>query len=100
MGMFKKDPKSLVFIALGFLLPALAARATRTLAGGGFRLLTNQDAPKNPAHHSTGWKDALLWAVISGAIGGVTRLSTRRLLSETVIPAEGDDMDREIRDIA
>ena len=98
--MKQTDPKSLFFIALGFLLPMLAAKASRTVAGKGYKLITHDDAPRNPAHSSVVWRDALLWAVISGAVGGVARLSTRRWLSETVIPAEGDDMDEEIEELA
>ncbi len=98
--MKKTDPKSLFFIALGFLLPMLAAKASRTVAGKGYKLITHDDAPRNPADSSVAWKEALLWAVLSGALAGVTRLSTRRLLSETVIPSEGDDMDEEIEEIA
>lgn len=98
--MKKTDPKSLFFIAIGFLLPMLAAKASRGIAGKSYKLITHDDAPRNPAHSSVGWKNALLWAVLSGALAGVTRLSTRRLLSETVIPSEGDDMDEELEELA
>lgn len=97
----KKPPaKSLALIGLGFLLPALAARATRSLAGRGYKLITHRDAPKNPANPEVEWKEALIWAAISGVIGGMSRLAARRWLAETFIPTEGDDMEEKVEDLA
>lgn len=98
--MKKLDSKSLFLVGLGFLVPMLAARAARTLVGGGYRLITNEDPPKNPANPEVGWKDALIWAAVSGVVGGMSRLAARRWLAETFIPAEGDDMDEELEEIA
>ena len=64
--MKKPDSKSLLFIAIGFILPMLAARAARTAVGGGYKLITHNDPPKNPANPDVAWKDALIWAAISG----------------------------------
>lgn len=92
--------KSLLLIGIGFIVPMLAARAARIAVGGGYRLITNEDPPKNPANTEVEWKDALIWAAISGLVGGMSRLTARRWLAETIIPAEGNDMDEEIEEIA
>ena len=78
----------------------LAARASRMAVGGGYKLLTNSEPPKNPANPEVEWKDALIWAAISGLVGGMSRLSARRWLAETIIPTEGDDMDEEMDELA
>lgn len=94
------EPKSIVLIGIGLLVPMLAARASRTLAGKSYRLITRREVPKNPANPEVGWREALAWAAFSGLIGGMARLAARRWLAETVIPAEGDDMDGEIEKLA
>ena len=94
------DLKSITLIGIGLLVPMLAARASRTLAGQGYRLITRREVPKNPANPEVGWRDALVWAAISGLVGGMARLAARRWLSETFVPAEGDDMEGEIDEIA
>ncbi|MFD2255678.1 DUF4235 domain-containing protein [Luteolibacter algae] len=94
------DPKSLAMIGIGLLVPALAARLARSVAGKGYQLLTHEDAPRNPAHPQVEWKEAIIWTVVSGTIGGLARLSARRLLAETIIPAEGDDMEGEVDKLA
>ncbi len=90
------DSKSLFLIAVGFIVPMIAARAARTAVGGGYKLLTNEDPPKNPAAPEVEWKEALLWAAVSGLVGGMSRLTARRWLAETIIPTEGDDMEEEL----
>jgi len=94
------DTKSLFLIGLGFLVPMLAAYASRKAVGGGYKLLTNQDPPRNPASPDVEWKEALVWAAVTGLVGGMARLAARRWLSETIIPSEGDDMDEKIDEIA
>jgi hypothetical protein len=98
--MKKSNTKSLLFIGLGFLLPMLAAHFSRKAVGGGYRLLTHQDPPKNPANPEVEWKEALIWAAITGLVGGMSRLTARRWLAETMIPTEGDDMDEQMEEIA
>lgn len=83
--------KSLTLIGLGLVVPALASRATRTLAGRGYESITKQEPPRNPADPGVEWKDAIIWTVISGIVGGLARLVARRLLAETRVPAEGRD---------
>lgn len=94
------DSKSIFLIGLGFLIPMLAAKAARSVAGKSYKAITHGDAPENPADPSVAWREALIWAAISGVVGGVARMSARRLLGETIIPSEGDDMDEELEDLA
>ncbi len=93
------DSKSILLIGLGFLVPMLAAKAARSVAGKSYKLIRNREAPSNPADPDVEWRDALVWAAISGIVGGVARMSSRRLLGETSVPAKGDDMDEEIEDL-
>jgi len=94
------DAKSLTLIGAGLLLPMLAARGSRFLVGKSYTLLTDEEVPRNPAHPETAWREALIWAAVSGLVGGIATLTVRRLLAETMIPAEGDDMDHEIDKLA
>jgi hypothetical protein len=93
------DSKSLFLISLGFLLPMLAAHTSRKVVGRGYKLITKEDPPQNPASLDVDWKDALLWAAVTGLVGGMSRLAVRRWLSETIIPSKGNDMDEEIDEI-
>ena len=92
-SMPKSKSSSLLLTTAGFVLPALASRASRDLSRAGYQFLTKSPAPRNPASPEVRWSEALLWAAAAGAIGGLARLTARRLLAETDIPTEGDDMD-------
>jgi len=94
------DTKSLVLIGAGLLLPMLAARGTRFLVGRGYTLITDEEVPLNPAHPEVAWREALIWAAVSGLVGGLATLTVWRLLAETMIPAEGDDMDEKLDQLA
>jgi len=78
----------------------IAARGARFLLGRGYTLLTDDEVPRNPANPEVAWREALIWAAVSGLVGGMTTLTVRRLLAETIIPAEGDDMDEEIERVS
>ncbi len=84
---------SLLLIALGLVIPALAAKTARLVAGGGYKAITRDKPPKNPAHPDVEWRDAILWTVLSGAIGGLGRLAARRWLAGSSVPAEGYDLE-------
>jgi hypothetical protein len=43
-----------------------------------WRLVFRSDPPGNPAHHDVAWREALLWALITGALVGVIRLVAQR----------------------
>jgi hypothetical protein len=82
------SPATLTLSAAGMLIPALAAVAARKIAGRGYHFVTRAEAPKNPADPGVGWREAILWTLLSGAIGGLARLAVRRWLVETPIPSE------------
>lgn len=96
-----KSPKSksLLLLAAGIIVPIIASRAARELVTKGYTLATNKPAPKNPAHPATGLKEAVVWTVVTGAIGGLARMGSQRYLANTEIPAEGYDMDEAIQTI-
>lgn len=96
--MKNSESKSLALIAIGLIVPMIAARGARLVAGQGYKLITRHDVPKNPANPDVAWREALVWAAISGLIGGMSRLTARRWLAETMIPAEGDDMDEKLEE--
>ncbi|MEP2776917.1 MAG: DUF4235 domain-containing protein [Luteolibacter sp.] len=97
--MKSSQQKSLFLVGVGLLVPMLAARLTRKAAIKSYEFITHEEAPQNPGNPAISWKEALVWAAVTGLIGGLTRVTTLRLLSDTVIPAAGDDLEDEIEDI-
>ena len=85
--------KRILLFALGALAPTLAAKGARSLTGRGYTAVTHRRPPENPASRETGWAEAITWTLLVGAIAGLARLAVRRALSETPVPAEGDDLD-------
>lgn len=51
----------------------------KPLVERGWRLAFRSEPPGNPAHQDVAWRDALLWAVVTGALVGVIRLIAQRL---------------------
>ncbi|MDB4265174.1 DUF4235 domain-containing protein [bacterium] len=88
-------PSSLLLIGAGIIIPALAARAARSAVGVGYQAVTSDAPPKNPAHPHVDLRDAIIWTAITGALGGLARMGTRRYLAHTSIPAEGLDLAEE-----
>jgi hypothetical protein len=93
----RRDPASLLLLAAGLVLPALAARLTRTALGFGYQAWAHEEPPKNPADPAVQWKHAVVWTMLSGALGGLGRLVARRLLAETPVPTEGLDLERKAK---
>ena len=85
-----------MLVAAGLVIPMIAARAARTAVGAGFQAVTHTPPPKNPAHPEVKLSDAVMWTVITGAVGGLARLGVRRYLAETAIPSEGLDLAKEM----
>lgn len=56
----------------------LAHQAARTT----YRKRTGSEPPENPARRDTGWGQALLWGVASGALVGVARVVGQRIGDE------------------
>jgi hypothetical protein len=57
----------------------LAAAAAQKGLSAAWRLATGDDPPTIPEDPETSWREAVAWAVVSGAVIGVARLvATRR----------------------
>jgi hypothetical protein len=57
---------------------AASAFATRRLMQSVWKNVKGQDPPTNPASPRTTWREALVWATISGVLLAVTRLVAQR----------------------
>jgi hypothetical protein len=74
--------------AIALIIPALADRVVRRAAGKGYEAWTGEDPPRNPATPGVKWKQAIIWTALAGALGGVARMSARKVLSNKGLPAE------------
>ncbi len=88
---------TLAILGAGLVLPMVAAHASRKVVGLGYRAITDKKPPRNPAAREVDWKDAIVWTVVTGAIGGLARLAVRRALAPTDVPAEGYDFDEKAK---
>jgi hypothetical protein len=82
------SPKFMLAALAGLALPALADRLVRRIAGRGFTAWTGDPPPRNPATIGVSWGQALAWTAIAGALGGVARMASRKVLAEKGLPAE------------
>lgn len=55
-----------------------AVAASKPVIERTWRLVTGAEPPGNPADAEVAWKDAILWAVITGAVIGLVRLIAQR----------------------
>ncbi len=78
----------------------LAVRLSRKVAVKSYELIKHEEAPENPGNPEVNWSDALVFSAVTGLIAGLARMTALRILSNTMIPSEGDDMDEEIDEIA
>ncbi|MDB6076629.1 MAG: hypothetical protein JWO82_376 [Akkermansiaceae bacterium] len=97
--MKRSTPASLALIGLGLLIPAVASRVARRLAGGGFQAITRRAPPRNPAAPGVKWQHAILWTALSGALGGLASMVARKGLTRAGIPAEGYDLGAKVRSL-
>jgi hypothetical protein len=56
----------------------LAAAAAHKGLSAAWRLTTGEDPPTIPEDPDTSWREAIAWAVLSGAVIGVARLAATR----------------------
>jgi Protein of unknown function (DUF4235) len=52
--------------------------ATRPLVERSWRLVVGSEPPGNPAAEDVAWRDAILWALVTGAVVGLIRLVAQR----------------------
>jgi hypothetical protein len=67
-----------------------AVVATRPLVERTWRQVVGSEPPGNPAHEDVAWRDAILWAVISGAVVGMIRLVAQRTAAGAWQRVRGD----------
>lgn len=67
-----------------------AVVASKPLLERGWRVVFRSDPPGNPAHHEVAWRDALLWALLTGAVVGVIRLVAQRAAAGAWYRITGD----------
>lgn len=75
-----RNHRYLLLAAAGLAIPALADRLARRLAAKGFTAWTGDAPPRNPATLGVSWTHALVWTALAGALGGVARMASRRVL--------------------
>jgi uncharacterized protein DUF4235 len=66
------------------------AMLARPLVARGWRLAFRTEPPGNPAHQDVSWRDALLWALVTGAMVGVIRLVAQRMAAGVWQKATGE----------
>ena len=62
---------------------------TKPLVERGWRLAFRSDPPGNPADPDVAWRDALIWAMVTGAVVGLIRLFAQRLAAAAWHRAKG-----------
>ncbi len=69
---------SLAWRVLGTGAAVGAGTLARKVATAGWKLTTGNEPPANPEDPDVSWKEALGWAIASGALVGVARLIATR----------------------
>lgn len=87
LGFPHPDPKFLLLTAAALALPALADRGARLALGSGFKKVTGEPPPRNPATIGVNWSQAIVWTALAGALGGVARMAARKALARK-LPVE------------
>jgi Protein of unknown function (DUF4235) len=75
-------------VATGAAVGAVAL--TRPLVERTWRQVAGSEPPGNPAHEDVAWRDAILWAVVSGAVVGLIRLVAQRTAAGAWQQVRGD----------
>lgn len=66
-------------VTLSVILGAVAARKVSEAI---WARTAKSEVPKNPAHRSVSWSQAVMWAVLSSVAAGIARVVARRGASE------------------
>jgi uncharacterized protein DUF4235 len=75
-------------VASGAAIGAVAA--SKPVLERSWRAVFRSDPPGNPAHRDVAWRDALLWALLTGALVGVIRLVAQRAAAGAWYRVTGD----------
>lgn len=80
---------SLAWKMLGTGAAVGAGTVARKVATAGWKLTTGKEPPANPEDPEVSWKEALAWAVASGAAVGVARLVATRAAAQFFTKSAG-----------
>ena len=73
--------KRLAFQALTYAAAMTASAIAGRGANQGWKLVRKEPPPLNPASRKTSWKAAMSFAAISGALGAVAGVASRRAIA-------------------
>jgi hypothetical protein len=73
--------KRLAYQALTYAAAMGASALASRGANQGWKLVRNEPPPLNPASRKTSWKSALAFAAITGAVGAVAGVASRRAVA-------------------
>lgn len=85
------EVKEATAMVVGSLLPIIVASLVRKGSERAYTHLRGEDAPEAPRDTPTPWKHALLYAGLSGAVGGVIKLMTKELEPRRLREARSGD---------
>lgn len=74
--------KKLLWSAVTYTAAVGAGMLTHQAARATYRKRTGDEPPENTARRDTGWREALLWGAMSGALVGAARVVGHRLGDE------------------
>ncbi len=78
-----------MFKLLGTLAAIVAGMLAKVVVTQGWKLVMASDPPANPEDPETEWKEAVSWAVASGAVIGIARLFATRKATQYYIKSTG-----------
>jgi Protein of unknown function (DUF4235) len=67
-----------------------AVVASRPLVERVWRTALGSEPPGNPAHEDVRWRDAIAWAVVTGAVVGLIRLLAQRAAASAWARVRGE----------
>ena len=67
-----------------------AVRVSKPLVERTWKAFTGSEPPGNPASAEVSWREAMLWALVTGAVLGVLRLVAQRLAAGAWRGVTGD----------
>ncbi len=62
---------------------------TKPLVERAWRLIVGSEPPGNPADQDVAWRDAILWALVTGALVGLIRLIAQRTAAGAWLKVRG-----------
>ena len=81
---------SLAWKIIGTGSAVLAAAAAQKGLAAAWKLATGEEPPTIPEDPETSWREAITWAVVSGAVIGVARLAATRRAAHYYMRSTGE----------